>query len=196
MEIKLEDKENSKWPQSQKYKTQQNMNCRHKNKPDNEITYQDYVDKNASCSLCKSTATIFDSNTGEIICSICGMVIHDYMESLEPEWRSFSDRGMVEISKKIRTGRPISLALYDKGLSTHISYSNVDANGDTINPIQTPIVERIRRWDKISRFSNNSSARNLKYAFEVMSRIKDKLSLTDAVIEKAAYFYLELLLKN
>jgi transcription initiation factor TFIIB len=206
MEIKLDDKDNSKWlaradsylqPPSQKYKTQQNMNCSHKNSPDNDITYYAYVDNNnTSCSLCKSTATIFDSNTGEIICSICGMVIHDDMESLEPEWRNFSDCGMVEISKKIRTGRPISLALYDKGLSTHISYSNVDANGDTINPIQTPIVERIRRWDKISSFNNNSSARNLKYAFEVMSRIKDKLSLTDAVIEKAAYFYRRALVKK
>ena len=82
--------------------------------------------------------------------SICGMVINDYMESLETEWRTFSDRGMVEISKKVRTGRPISLALYDMGLSMQISYSNVDAKGDTINPTQTPIIKRIRRWDKIS----------------------------------------------
>lgn len=68
MEIKLEDKENSKWlsrpnsylqSQSQKYKTQQNMNCPHKNKPDNEITYHDYVDNNVSCSLCKSTGHYF-----------------------------------------------------------------------------------------------------------------------------------------
>ena len=103
------------------------------------------------------------------------MVINDYMESLEPEWRTFSDGGMVEISKKVRTGRPISLALYDMGLSTQISYSNVDAKGDTINPTQTPIIKRIRRWDKISSFDNNNSARNLKFAFEIMSRIKDKL---------------------
>ena len=51
MEIKLDDKDNSKWltrpdsylqPQSQKYKTQQNMNCSHKNSPDNDITYYAY----------------------------------------------------------------------------------------------------------------------------------------------------------
>lgn len=92
MEIKLDDKDNSKWltgpnsyfqPQSQKYKTQQNMNSSHKNSQDNDITYYAYVDNNTSCSLCKSTATIFDSNAGEIICSICGMVIHDYMESVD-----------------------------------------------------------------------------------------------------------------
>lgn len=124
------------------------------------------------------------------------MVINDYMESLEPEWRTFSDGGMVEISKKVRTGRPISLALYDMGLSTQISYSNVDAKGDTINPTQTPIIKRIRRWDKISSFDNNNSARNLKFAFEIMSRIKDKLSLADVVIEKAAYIYRRALVKK
>ena len=82
------------------------------------------------------------------------------------------------------------------GLSTQISYSNFDAKGDTINPSQTPIIKRIRRWDKISNFDNNNSARNLKYAFEIMSRIKDKLSLTDVVIEKAAYIYRRALFKK
>jgi hypothetical protein len=128
--------------------------------------------------------------------NICGMVIHDNMESLEPEWRTFSDLGMTEISKKVRAGRPISLALYDMGLSTQISYSNLDAKGDAINATQTPIIKRIRRWDKISSFDNNNSARNLKYAFEIMSRIKDKLSLTDVVIEKAAYIYRRALVKK
>ena len=115
---------------------------------------------------------------------------HEYLVGDQPEWRTFSDHGVVETGKKIRTGRPTSLALYDMGLSTQISYSNFDAKGDTINPSQTPIIKRIRRWDKISNFDNNNSARNLKYAFEIMSRIKDKLSLTDVVIEKAAaYIY-------
>ncbi len=155
-----------------------------------DLSYYEHSNHNdICCALCKSSSAIFDYNTGEIICNICGMVIHDNMESLEPEWRTFSDRGMTEISKKVRAGRPISLALYDMGLSTQISYSNLDAKGDAINTTQTPIIKRIRRWDKISSFDNNNSARNLKYAFEIMSRIKDKLSLTDVIIEKAAYIY-------
>ncbi|MDQ3970622.1 MAG: hypothetical protein M3227_02925, partial [Thermoproteota archaeon] len=39
------------------------------------------------CSLCNSTATVFDAETSEIVCSTCGMVIHDNIESLGPEWR-------------------------------------------------------------------------------------------------------------
>ena len=182
----------------QKYKVNENTHYPHKDVQDNNIhSHYEYIDSSDTCcSLCKSKLTIFDSNTGEIICSMCGMVIHDYIESVEPEWRTFSNSGIVEISKKVRTGRPTSLALYDMGLSTQISYSNIDAKGDTINPSQTPIIKRIRRWDKISSFDNNNSARNLKYAFEIMSRIKDKLSLADVVIEKAAYIYRRALVKK
>jgi transcription initiation factor TFIIB len=206
MEIDLDNKANLRWlsrpdyylqPQSEKYKARRGMKCSYKNNSYNDLPYYEHVNNNDTCcSLCKSTSTIFDYSTGEIVCSISGMVINDYMESLEPEWRTFSDGGMVEISKKVRTGRPISLALYDMGLSTQISYSNVDAKGDTINPTQTPIIKRIRRWDKISSFDNNNSARNLKFAFEIMSRIKDKLSLADVVIEKAAYIYRRALVKK
>ena len=127
MEIRLEDKNslrslsepNSVQRLSQKYKIDQNREYPHKNVLDNDCSHYEYVGNSETyCSICKRKSTIFDYNTGEIIWSICGMVIHDYMESLEPEWRTFSDRGMMEISKKIRTGRPISLALYDMGLST------------------------------------------------------------------------------
>ena len=208
MEIDLDDKDNSRssssqeyyylqQPHSEKYNRKQSMALSYKNKSDNDLSYYEYTNNNDTCcSLCKSTSKVFDYNTGEIICNICGMVIHDYMESVEPEWRTFSGRGVMELSKKARTGRPISLALYDMGLSTQISYSNLDARGDTINATQTPILKRIRRWDRISSFDNNNSARNLKYAFEIMSRIKDKLCLTDVVVEKAAYIYRRALVKK
>jgi transcription initiation factor TFIIB len=207
MEIDLNDKDDSRslpkpsyylQHHSEKGKRQgQSMALSYSNVPNIDLSYYKHSNHNdARCSLCKSSSAIFDYTTGEIICNICGMVLHDNMESLEPEWRSFSDRGMTEISRKVRTGRPISLALYDMGLSTQISYSNLDAKGDAINAIQTPIIKRIRRWNKISSFDNNNSARNLKYAFEIMSRIKDKLSLADVVVEKAAYFYRRALIKK
>lgn len=180
MEIDLTDKDNSRsLPQpgyylqhhSEKGKRRgQSMALSYGNMPNVDLSYYEYSNHDDTCcSLCKSSSAIFDYNTGEIICNICGMVIHDNMESL---------------------------ALYDMGLSTQISYSNLDAKGEVISATQTPIIKRIRRWDKISSFDNNNSARNLKYAFEIMSRIKDKLSLTDVVIEKAAYIYRRALVKK
>src|SRR5262245_21175121 len=139
MEIDLENMDNSRLsssqdyylqqPHSEEYNRKQSMALSYKNKSDNDLSYYEYTNTNNNdncCSLCKNTSKVFDYNTGEIICTICGMVIPDYMESVEPEWYTYSDRGVMEISKKVRTGRPISLALYDMGLSTQISYSNLD----------------------------------------------------------------------
>src|SRR5919198_194981 len=140
---------------------------------------------NEVCRLCDSKALVFDAETSETICSSCGMVIHDNAESLGPEWRIYSGE---DIESKSRTGMPTSLAFHDMGLSTFISYSNVDANGATISPEQMSKVQRMRRWNKISS-NNRSYHRNLKNAFAILSTIKDKLSLSDTLIEKAAYNY-------
>src|ERR687897_1332400 len=138
-----------------------------------------------ACSLCNSTSIVFDSETSEAICSSCGMVVKDNIESMGPEWRSYSGEDM---ESKSRTGMPSSLAFHDMGLSTFISYSNVDANGVAISAEQRSKVQRMRRWNKISS-NNRSYHRNLKNAFAILSTIKDKLSLSDTLIEKAAYNY-------
>ena len=145
-----------------------------------------------SCSLCNSSATVFDAETSETVCSSCGMVIHDNVESLGPEWRIYSGD---DVESKRRTGMPTSLAFHDMGLSTFISYSNVDANGVVISPEQMSKVQRMRRWNKISS-NNRSYHRNLKNAFAILSTVKDKLSLNDALIEKSAYNYRKALDKH
>ena len=136
------------------------------------------------CSLCDSRALVFDPETSETLCSACGMVILENTESTGPEWRLSGG----DIQNKSRTGMPTSLAFHDMGLSTFISYSNVDANGAAISPEQMSKVQRMRRWNKISS-NNRSYHRNLKNAFAILSTIKDKLSLNDALMEKSAYNY-------
>jgi len=138
-----------------------------------------------TCPLCNGGSIVFDSETSEAICSSCGMVVKDNIESMGPEWRSYSGE---DIESKSRTGMPSSLAFHDMGLSTFISYSNVDANGVAISAEQRSKVQRMRRWNKISS-NNRSYHRNLKNAFAILSTIKDKLSLSDTLIEKAAYNY-------
>lgn len=140
---------------------------------------------NEVCSLCDGQALVFDAETSETVCSSCGMVVHDNTESMGPEWRVYSGG---DVESKSRTGMPTSLAFHDMGLSTFISYSNVDANGAVISPEQMSKVQRMRRWNKISS-NNRSYHRNLKNAFAILSTIKDKLSLNDALIEKSAYNY-------
>jgi transcription initiation factor TFIIB len=120
------------------------------------------------------------------------MVLHDNIESLGPEWRIYSSD---DVESKTRTGMPTSLAFHDMGLSTFISYSNVDANGAIISAEQMSKVQRMRRWNKISS-NNRSYHRNLKNAFAILSTIRDKLSLNDALIEKSAYNYRKALDKH
>src|SRR5439155_9238207 len=141
--------------------------------------------RNNVCGLCDSRALVFDAETSETVCSSCGMVVRDNNESLGPEWRIYSGE---DIESKSRTGMPASLAFHDMGLSTFISYSNVDANGAAIGPEQMSKVQRMRRWNKISS-NNRSYHRNLKNAFAILGTVKDKLSLNDALIEKSAYNY-------
>jgi transcription initiation factor TFIIB len=50
------------------------------------------------------------------------------------------------------------------------------------------IMERLRIWD-IRAHSHSPADRNLIKAFNELNMLKDKLALSDAVVEKAAYIY-------
>jgi transcription initiation factor TFIIB len=83
---------------------------------------------------------------------------------------------------------PSSLVFPDKGLSTIITYSNTDANGTVLNQEQITTSKKIRYLDKI--WSNNKNhLRNFKNAFAIMATVRDKLGLTNPIIERAAYYY-------
>jgi transcription initiation factor TFIIB len=143
------------------------------------------------CHTCNySKATIFDAETNETVCSSCGIVLRDKVEG-SPDLRKYSQE---DIESRSRTGMPTSLAFHDMGLSTFISYSNVDANGVRINSEQVNKVKRMRHLNRIS--SNRSHDRNLKNAFAILSSLKGKLSLNDALIEKSAYNYRKALEKR
>ena len=116
---------------------------------------------------------IFDGSTGETICTKCGAVITDRPTSLEG--------GPSSIETFCST---VSLAFPDKGLSTVITSANIDASGSTLNPNQIQNVNKIRYLDKVSN-SNRTQIRNLKNAFVTMAVIRDKLTLTDPVMEKS-----------
>jgi transcription initiation factor TFIIB len=54
---------------------------------------------------------ITDLDSGEIVCSKCGLVISDKIQDSRQEWRDF---GISEEAKdRRRIGMPISLARYD-----------------------------------------------------------------------------------
>jgi transcription initiation factor TFIIB len=139
------------------------------------------------CSLCGSNQIITDIESGETICSKCGQVIStdNTIESSRPEWRSFS---IEEQSNKSRTGIPTSLARHDMGLATVIGTPDKDASGHKIDAAMRSMMERLRTWDVRTQV-HSSTDRNLRLAFYQLDRLKDKLGLSDAIVEKTAYIY-------
>jgi len=127
---------------------------------------------------------VIDENTGEKVCSTCGVVISENRESGGPEWRTFAN----DAGSKSRVGSGTSITIHDMGLSTMISPVNIDATGKPLSSTMKKSIDRLRTWNSRSQV-NSSSDKNLRQALSEMGKLKDKLSLTDAVIEKAAYTY-------
>lgn len=138
------------------------------------------------CRMCGSNTILFDVETSETLCSSCGIVLQDNTESRGSEWGTYS---RIDPESKNRTGMPNTLAFHDMGLSTLISDSNLDANGNAISREQISQIRRMRFWNKVSTKNNKSYHRNLKNAFAILTNVKDKLSLNEAIIEKSAYNY-------
>jgi len=138
------------------------------------------------CLICKNNHIITDSESGEVICSNCGMIISDRNQEISrPEWRFYSAE---QENERSRTGIPITLAKADMGLATLIGKDDRDASGHLLDGAMRNRMQRLRRWDLRTR-NHTASDKNLLQAFSKLDVLKDKLALSDAVVEKIAYIY-------
>ena len=137
------------------------------------------------CPRCGKGPMVTDSTTGEMFCGGCGFVLTERVEESGPEWRSFSKE---EHEDRSRTGTPTSLAMHDMGLATIIGPADKDASGKPLSASMKSTIERLRTWDSRSQV-HEPVDRNFRQAFSELDRLKDKLALSDAVIEKTAYIY-------
>ena len=136
------------------------------------------------CPSCNKSSLVLDEDSGELVCSTCGIVISENRESSGPEWRSFAN----DSGDKSRVGSGTSITIHDMGLSTMIGSTNKDATGKPLSSTMKKSIDRLRTWNTRSQVKS-SSDKNLRQALSEMDKLKDKLSLTDNVIEKAAYLY-------
>jgi transcription initiation factor TFIIB len=140
------------------------------------------------CKTCyKFADVITDAESGETICTNCGMVMNNdkSLQHTTPEWRAFDANQMRDRS---RVGMPMTLTRHDKGLSTVIGRPDKDASGQGLDSSTRSMMQRLRMWDYRIQVSTPTD-RNLKNAFQKLDRLKGKLGLPDNVIEKAAYIY-------
>ncbi|MBS3923152.1 MAG: transcription initiation factor IIB [Nitrosarchaeum sp.] len=131
---------------------------------------------------CDEIAIITDFETGEKICQSCGKVLQQNISDPRKA-RSFSGE-----ENRSHVGDGTSIALYDLGLSTIIGRINKDFVGRNLSNEMKQTMYRMRIWDARSQIKS-SSEKNLRYALFEMYKLKEKLGLSDAVIERAAYVY-------
>ncbi|HSB84401.1 MAG TPA: TFIIB-type zinc ribbon-containing protein [Nitrosarchaeum sp.] len=150
------------------------------------------INTQTDCGRCGKSSMLTDNVTGERFCGKCGFVVSETLQDSGPEWRSFSKEGGADPT---RTGAPTSLTIHDRGLATIINPINRDSSGKPLTSAMKSTIERLRTWDSRSKV-HASADRNLRQALSELTRLKDKLALSDAVVEKAAYIYRKALEKG
>jgi len=136
------------------------------------------------CLKCDNSVLITDPESGEIACSKCGLVSSERVLETRPDWRTFAD----DKNGRIRTGSPVSLAYHDMGLATIIGKTDRDSSGNQLAASMQTTIHRLRTWDFRTQVRSPTD-RNLMQAFSTLGKLKDKLGLSDAIIEKTAYVY-------
>ena len=136
------------------------------------------------CCTSDSSRQVTDVESGEIICDNCGRVSPDKAIESRAEWRTFDS----ENNSRQRVGSPSSLAFHDMGLSTIIGRVNKDSAGRNLDASMNYRMQRLRTWDARTR-AQAGGHRNLMQAFSELERLKDKLGLSDAIVQKTAYIY-------
>ena len=145
-----------------------------------------------NCPRCGKSSLVLDGMGSEYYCADCGLVIKEKIVDTSPEWRSFSGD---ETGNRSRVGAPTSIAMHDMGLATVIGGLNKDAAGRSLSGSMKSTVERMRTWDRRSQV-HETADRNLRQAFSELRRSADKLTVSEAVTEKAAYYYRKALERN
>src|SRR5215470_8249877 len=137
------------------------------------------------CPNCGKRTLVEDGNTGELSCMNCGFVVNERAIDQGPEWRNFSDE---KGQDKARAGSPTSITYRDMGLSTMIGKSNRDASGRSFDTPMRNTMNRLRKWDNRSPAFGNQE-KNLSIALRELEKMGDKLGVSQAVRERAAYIY-------
>ncbi len=141
------------------------------------------VGNGVQCNQCQNYTLVLDVLSSEYVCSSCGCVSSEKIYNNELSYFEKS-----EYKDKSRIGMPESLTVSHKGLSTLIGLNDTDGRGKMLDPAQKETIQRLRTWNNRSQL-NDSISRNLDKALKYLNNFGDKLYLSPAVMENAAYIY-------
>ena len=119
-------------------------------------------------SISKKNQTIItDLDSGEIVCSKCGVVISDKIQDTRQEWRNFLNSE----EDRRRTGMRTSLASHDMGLYTMIGRGRKDARGQVLDASMRSTMGRLRTWDLRTQASANNNNNNILAGDETLTKV-------------------------
>jgi transcription initiation factor TFIIB len=142
-----------------------------------------FVKKMEECPDCGSNDFVEDETRGELRCAKCGSVIKEYMTDRGQEWRAFDSE---QISRRARTGAPLTFTKHDKGLTTEIGKGLGELY--KVPGKKRAQYYRLRKWHKRLIESKD---RNLSFALSELQRIISFLNLPKPVHERIARYYEE-----
>lgn len=137
-----------------------------------------------SCPECKSSL-IDDIQSGELICSTCGIVVAEQMADYGPETRS------TNLEDKMRLARATGQTTYsqhDLGITTEISISTKDFSGKTISSQVANQMYNLRKWQQRVRVSSPRE-RRLSNVLSRIGQTCENVSLSKNVLETASMIY-------
>ncbi|PIN94752.1 hypothetical protein COU53_02125 [Candidatus Pacearchaeota archaeon CG10_big_fil_rev_8_21_14_0_10_30_48] len=131
------------------------------------------------CPECNSINLTHDEEKGELICNNCGLLIEEKMVDTGIDLSGKFDKS----EKKGRSGAPMSMQKFDKGLTTNVGEISDIYKLDTK---QTRKFLRLKKWQE--RVST-SIERNLRLAMAELRRVSSFLNLPNVVGDEAARIY-------
>jgi transcription initiation factor TFIIB len=132
------------------------------------------------CPECRGVDIVYDLESGEQVCSGCGLVILSLKIDDGPEWRAFSQE---ERESRTRASLPLTPVT-----STLIGSPNRDSRGNQLSQPKTFQMIRLQQLQKQIR-TQGSMERNLSQAITELDGLISKLHLSNIVHEEAIRIY-------
>ena len=133
---------------------------------------------------CGNTKEIVDAESGETVCTGCGVVIQERTEIRLPDVYNPEDQ-----TKKNRSqGSGTTILRHDMGLCTVIGNENRDAAGKPLASSMKTTIGKLRKWDSKSRLAKPGDS-GLKKALRELNRLKNAMGMSNSIAERAAYVY-------
>ncbi len=138
--------------------------------------------KQKFCPNCGNKAAVYDFQSKETVCDLCGCVLEQEKISRGPEYRIFTpqDKDTKPRVTTIPLKVPTEIGPY------------YDSKGKRIQPSSQTL--RLRKWQ--SRIAQDSITRNIRRAQNILNRLADNLHISRIVKETTMVIYKKALRKN